>query len=519
MSNTLKRSFAIVGALTLGAVLVVAFQNLDTASTSTTTTSVSTPSLCSVFSDQQRHLRNTLGQVFQGFGCQTIGGTDGSECWVKSDQDDSSPGTLRYCVEKQGLGDKNTPVVVKFDKSLAGAKIQLRKSLAFFSNTTVDGRMPLGADAVTIAPARIATKNPCYPDATKSTDLLCDAKLGNPIMRGDGLATPPEFVWKTNTGTRGDLFRLRQSHVENGKNVDDPISQVIVSDLIFTPDAPAKLPSDLNDTTGQSSVDNPCYLTQSPVTGGNAYSPRWVKGCPVMINIGGTDPKAAVRTQNIVIANNEFYHCAEKCLHGNGGSDLVTITRNHFHDSYFASLILMSANYDVSTSADSTYDQVAPVRYTFYHNHFERVLRRNPRCALYVWCHVFGNVIADWGPSKLHGFGLSGDTGPEIVAEWNFFAPPASFSDLNPAVDLSSNHYDAEGNLKDQPQLYMGRWALVSSTGVVSKPLTGTLYIGPTQPVATKPFDPSTYYKYSTGGLSQDTYNGIVANAGPRRLN
>lgn len=519
----LNRLFATLGSFGLITGLFFTFQNFDLTSAQSICTSTLTP--------EQKGLKLSLGQVFQGFGCQTVGGLNGTVCTVTSDQDPKTvtTGTLRYCVEKRFGTDADAKVIVKFDPKLAGAKIRLSRVLTVGSNTTIDGRVPQGSTPITITNAQAADKNPCYPDATKSTNLLCKPN-GNPVLWGDGMTKPPEFVWRTNLGAPGELIRIRKTHVENNVTVQDPIENVIISDLVFTPEAPAKLPNSLSDTVGLSAVANPCALTSSPVTGGNAYTPRWVKGCPVMINIGGNDPVSPARTTKVVIANNEFHHCAEKCLHGNGGSDLVTIVRNHFHDSYFASLILMSANYDVTTdtetdtSTSAQYTQVAPVRYTFYHNHFERVFRRSPRCALYVWCHLYGNVVENWGPSKLGGFGMSADTGSKIVGEWNFLAPidwdfaapPATYTDNNPAISNVSSHYDASGNLKDKPSFYMGRWALADKQGIVGTPMSGDLRVAPIPLIDTKPFIPADYYYYSTGALQQATYDSIIANAGPR---
>lgn len=510
--------YLILALLMTTLISLVLFQNFTT---------TPDPTYCERSSKDLKRLELDLGQRFRGFGCNTVGGLRGTRCEVTSLEDHvSSPtkGTLRYCLEKGfNPGHTETPVVVFFNSSLAGKKILLKAPINISSNTTIDGRMPKGLTPVTITNRSVPVENPCHPDSqnSKNSDIygMCDINNGNPgvLPQQNG---QPRYIWSTNLGSKGRIFNLSTKGTGSSS-----IDQVIISDLVLTGNIPKKFPASLNDNVGTSSFSNPCYFSNTSVATQKVAGPRYVVGCPVMIDIGDEDPETIGRTTNIVIANNEIYQCGEKCIRGSGSADGISILRNYIHDAYFTALLTMSANYNLSRNPTKGHIEAPLSRYTIYENHFERVVRRNPRCASYVWCHIYGNIISNWGSPEQGGFAISAESGSLLVTEFNFFEAPKSFSAENPAIFITNSTRNPDKTFRDDPTVFIGRWALVKD-GVVQKPIVGNLFVdysklpksSPKPQFDSRPFEPRDFYSYSLQALRQASYDSIKAMAGPRQL-
>lgn len=512
------------------------------------------PGLCSASSKDLKLLNTEQALVVKGYGCNSLGGLGGKSCIVTSNNDDPNnilPGTLRYCMEKKGL-TKDTPITVTFDKSLAGQSIRLEKPIKVNSFTTLDGRMPAGFVAVTITNKLSVKFNPCHPDAEKNgyytsrqilsykSGLCSDTDQGNPGLKHELKGQRSIYVWNTNLGGQINLFEVGDPQSLNS------VSQVIISDLILKAELPPKLPMSKEATQGiRGDFNNPCFVgntvsrgkrpDKDPVSGRSIAYSRYVTGCPVLIDIGGNDPFAKNKVTDVVIANNDFSMCGNKCLRGNGSSDRVSVLGNRFHDTYFASLILMKTDKKISFFTKPDFVKPSEVRYTFYGNHFERVTRRSPRCGMYVQCHLFGNIISHWGSSGQSGFGISAVAGAKVIAEWNFFEAPESYDNNNPALEIHKvkvkdpvtgsesmmTDYikldDKNGYWTDPAEFYLGNFRIVKKGEIQYGNEGKNLQIyGELSQV--RPFSPENDYVAKPEILSIETFHKIVKSAGPRKL-
>ena len=518
-------------------------------SLSTMAVSAFAQTYCKLTSSKVLELSSALGgQSFYGYGCNATGGLGGTTCQVTRGTDSElSPvaGMLRYCVEKRGLSDPSAPIIITFHPDLAGKFIRLEAPLSLRPNTTIDGRMPANALPVTISHKRIVMDNPCHPDILdpKNVPSICDPVSGNPGLLKNSAGQIPRYVWRTNVGNKAYLFLLRNDdYYKKLQNLD--IENIIITDLTFRADMPDNLPLATDDLNGKSAFPNPCAVSNSAWKSPSAIAnPREVTGCPVMIEMGVEDYKALKKTQKIVIANSDFSFCGNKCIVGNDSADGITIVRNHFHESFFAVLLGMKAHVNLSRTLKPDYG-IAPLsRYTFYQNHFEKVLRRNPRCASFVNCHVHSNVVENWGSPSQTGFGIAVESGGWMVAEWNFFSDASldqtSFTSKNPAVHIQNSFgVNLDDSQRDPSIMFLGRVGLVKN-GIVESMDGISAVIDPNPNVTgdvrlfatdgelkdskgkitnVKPFIPSNDYKYSPLTLSKSNYDSVINGAGPRTL-
>jgi hypothetical protein len=474
--------------------------------------------LCTLPDADVSALEMTLGETFLGFGCNTVGGLHGPDgsagvsCVVSSPDDDTADaatGTLRYCVERT-----RGPTVVTFDPSLAGKTIELAGTLTFHSNTTLDGRMPTGAASVTLTEKLSVIGNYCNPRSPNYKDGGANP-CANPGFGVDGGKDSgiPQSLYLWNTDDDPTVLAIPPG-----------ASQVIVTDVVMHANLPPYLPS--TPEGDASTFPNPCYEGDKAIDDGQSAGPDELLGCPGLIVLGALPP-TSVPTAEVVVAHSDFSACGDKCIVGQV-SDRVTIAHNHFHDTYFAILVLNDQQANLTTSRDvpDGYAPAPTIRYTIYENDFEHVLRRSPRCASFVLCHDLGNVDLDWGSAAQAGFGISGTGAAEVYVEGSFFSPPSTYGYVacdagqcaaDPFIDDGIDD-NLDKTSRGPGLVFVKSWALVEDGGVQATPtipLSITPY--PMSP-ASAVFSPGAYYRYEVPALTQASYDSITSSTGPRAL-
>lgn len=183
---------------------------------------------------------------------------------------------------------------------------------------------------------------------------------------------------------------------------------------------------------------------------------------------------------HIWIDHNTFQNPADGAIDIKRGSDLVTVSWNHFSDAH-KTLIL-------GHNDDNVKQDKGKLRVTYHHNYFEGTDQRNPRVTIAEPVHIYNNFY-----QNNQQYAIAGVTGAGVVVEGNYFegvtkptrsvmkaAPipgriverdnfydsfsPAPTETANVSVEEPNEYYDYEMHAASEVPEVVERWG---GTGVI----------------------------------------------------
>jgi pectate lyase len=113
-------------------------------------------------------------------------------------------------------------------------------------------------------------------------------------------------------------------------------------------------------------------------------------------------------THHVWIDHNDFSNQVDGALDVKRGSDFVTISWNHFHDSDKNMLL----GHDDSNGPQD----IGRLRVTYHHNFFDGSVQRNPRVRFGEPVHVFNNYFL-----HITGYGVASQMNAGVMVENNYF--------------------------------------------------------------------------------------------------
>lgn len=125
-------------------------------------------------------------------------------------------------------------------------------------------------------------------------------------------------------------------------------------------------------------------------------------------------------SRQILIENNSFQYCINKCIAIQGGIQEVTVSYNKFLDSYYAILVGLSDSMD---RPQARFDD--RIQVTIHHNLFSGIRRRQPRANRSLFVHLFNNLHDGWGNDSSADFAVGSTTGAQVLIENDIFIAPS----------------------------------------------------------------------------------------------
>jgi pectate lyase len=124
---------------------------------------------------------------------------------------------------------------------------------------------------------------------------------------------------------------------------------------------------------------------------------------------GATDDLINVQmfSHHVWIDHNDLSNGDDGAVDIKRGSDLITVSWNHFHDHDKTTLV----GHDDANAAQDT----GRLRVTYHHNFFDRSDQRNPRVRFSPLVHVYNNYYFD----NSYGIASTNDSG--LFVEGNYF--------------------------------------------------------------------------------------------------